>query len=68
MISAIKDQNIPAIMYWLKHHHKDYKTKIEIEGAVNTIEELTPEQEELVRKAFQLAGINDQDITNEKNP
>lgn len=57
LINAVKDRNFSAITYWLKHHHPSYKTRIEIEGAVNTIHELSPEQEGLMRKAFELAGI-----------
>lgn len=58
LISAVKDRNFAAIMYWLKHHHPSYKTRIEIEGTVNTIQELSPEQKELVRKALELADLN----------
>lgn len=61
LINAVKDRNFSAIAYWLRHHHPSYKTRIEIEGVVNTIHELSPEQEELMRKAFELAGINIQD-------
>ena len=57
LISAIKDRNMHAVMVWLKHHHPSYKTRIEIEGTVNTIRELTPEQEELFRKAIALAKL-----------
>lgn len=58
LISAIKDRNMHAVMAWLKHHHPSYKTRVEIEGTVNTIRELTPEQEELFRKAIELANLN----------
>lgn len=57
LIGAIKDRNIPAITYWLKHHHPAYKTKVEIEGQLNVIEELSPEQKALVQKALELADI-----------
>ena len=57
LISAVKDRNMHAIMAWLKHHHPAYKTRIELEGRVNVIEELTPEQKELVRKALALADL-----------
>lgn len=58
LIGAVKDRNFQAIAYWLKHHHPSYKTRIEIEAAVNTVHELSPEQQTLMRKAFELAGIN----------
>lgn len=57
LIGAVKDRNFSAIMYWLKHHHPSYKTRVEIEGQVNVIEELSPEQKELVRQALRLADI-----------
>ncbi len=57
LIGAVKDRNFAAIMYWLKHHHPSYRTRVEIEGTVNTIQELSPEQKELVRKALALADL-----------
>lgn len=58
LISAVKDRNLSAVTYWLRHHHKDYKSRLEIEGNVNTIHELSPEQKEVVRSALKNAGIN----------
>ena len=57
LISAIKDRNMSAVMSWLKHHHPSYKTKVHIEGTVNTIQELSDEQKGLVRKALELANL-----------
>jgi len=57
LINAVKDRNITAIVAWLKHNHPSYKTKVEVEGHLNVIEELTPEQKELVRKALALADL-----------
>lgn len=57
LIGAVKDRNLQAIMYWLKHHHRDYRNRLEIEGTVNSIQELNPEQKELVRRALELTGI-----------
>lgn len=59
LISALKDRNFQAITYWLKHHHPNYKTKIQIEGSLQMPqEELTPEQEELVKEALRLASLS----------
>ena len=57
LIGAVKDRNLQAIMYWLKHHHKDYRNRLEIEGTVNTITELSDEQKALVKKALELTGV-----------
>lgn len=67
LVSLVRDRNFAAVTYWLKHHHPSYKTRVEIEGAVNAVHELSPEQEALMRKAFALAGINLNDQIHEKD-
>ena len=57
LIAAVRDRNMTAIIAWLKHHHPSYKTKVEIEGRLNIIEELSPEQQKIVDHALRLAGI-----------
>jgi ACT domain-containing protein len=57
LIGAVKDRNLSAITYWLKHHHQSYKTRVEIEGSISAIQELNPEQKALVEKALALANI-----------
>ena len=61
LIGAVKDRNFPAIMYWLKHHHPSYKTRVALEGSVEIIEQLPPEQKEALKKKFALLGIIIQD-------
>lgn len=57
LIGAVKDRDMRAIMYWLKHHHADYKSRLEIEASVNTVHELSDEQKALVKQALKLAGV-----------
>jgi len=58
LLTAIKDQNMTAIIFWLKHHHPAYTTKVEVTAQLkNQNEALTPEQEALVNKALQLASL-----------
>lgn len=58
LISAIKEKNMSAITFWLKHHHHSYRNRLEVDARVQAVQqELTPEQAELVTKALQLAGI-----------
>ena len=57
LIGAVKDRNLNAIMYWLRHHHADYKNRLEIEGTVKTIEELNPEAKKDVKKILKLLDI-----------
>lgn len=63
LMTAIKNQNLTAIIFWLKHHHPNYATKVEVTARLKADNEtLTPEQEELVTKALKLAAL----LPNEK--
>lgn len=58
LMSAIKDKNLTAIIFWLKHHHPAYATKVEVNASLKADNEtLTPEQEALVTKALKLASL-----------
>lgn len=59
LISAIKDKNMSAITFWLKHHHQQYRNRVEVDARFSAVQqELTPQQAEIVAKALQLAGIH----------
>ena len=59
LINAIKNQNLSAITFWLKHHHNRYRNRVEIDARIEAVQqELTPEQAQLVTEALKLAGIN----------
>lgn len=58
LMSAIRDKNLTAIIFWLKHHHTSYATKVEVTARLKGDNEvLTPEQEALVTKALKLAAL-----------
>lgn len=58
LMSAIRDKNLTAIIFWLKHHHPNYATKVEVTARLKADNEvLTPEQEALVTKALKLAAL-----------
>lgn len=58
LISAIKDKSMSAITFWLKHHHAAYRTRLEVNAHVDTVQqELTPEQATIVQEALRLAGL-----------
>ncbi len=58
LMSAIRDKNLTAIIFWLKHHHPSYATKVEVTARLKADNEvLTPEQEVLVTKALKLAAL-----------
>ncbi len=56
LIGKVKDQELPAILNWLKFHHPDYGNKIEISGTIKTVPQMTEDQKEAVKKALALAN------------
>ena len=68
LISAIKEGHMTGIIYWLKHHHPTYATRVELSMQQNRPQdELTPEQQTLVTEALALAGVTEVKPDNEKN-
>lgn len=60
LLALIRDQSFAAIQLWLKTHHNDYRTRIEVSGKIDTAEPiLTPEQEDLIRQALQHVGVDE---------
>ena len=68
LISAIKDQNLTAIIFWLKYRHKAFSSKLEVIGSINhTSSEISEEYKELINEALRLAlpeSKENQDETN----
>jgi hypothetical protein len=56
VLTMIKEKNWSAISFWLKHRNSNYKDKIEITTKEEN-EELTPEEEKVVREALRLSSI-----------
>jgi len=68
LISLIRDRNFPALQLWLKAHSPRFSNKLELTGRINIKEEpLSPEQEELVKKALGLAGLLEDKQTKQEN-
>ncbi len=68
LISAIKEKNMTAIIFWLKHHHARYTARLLLEGRIrHETEVLSPEQEDLVLRALKMAGLLPQRIDNKLN-
>lgn len=58
LISAIKNQNMTAIIFWLKHHHGTYETRIRVDAKMQVSSDiLTPEQAETVSQALKMSGL-----------
>ena len=59
LISAIQDENMTAIIFWLKSHHNAYRNRVELSTSEKPKEELTPEQQQAVEKALTLGQLTD---------
>jgi len=58
LMSAIKDKNMTGIIFWLKHHHPAYTTRVEVTtNNKNQDIELTDEQKELLNKALEMVAL-----------
>jgi hypothetical protein len=64
LLSAIKDKNLGAIAFWLKHRHPSYAAKIRVDANINNLNlELNPEQKALVERALKLAALPEPDVS-----
>jgi hypothetical protein len=57
LLTLIKEKNWSAISFWLRHRNQNYKQKLEVTTKEES-DELTPEQEAVVRRALKLSGGN----------
>lgn len=58
LLASIQEQNMTGIIFWLKHNHPAYTTRVEISQADSVDKnQLNPEEEQKVKKALRLAGI-----------
>lgn len=66
LIGLIRDNSFPAISFWLKHNHPEYKNRLEVTGKIATSgnTELTPEQKQTIEEALRLASTD----TSNSNP
>lgn len=56
LLTMIKEKNWSAVSFWLRHRNPKFKDKLEVTTKSALQEELTPEQESIVREALNLAG------------
>lgn len=58
LLQRIKNGELPPATFWLRHRHPKFKNRVEVEATIRAPrEELTPEQEEAVKKALAFAGL-----------
>jgi hypothetical protein len=69
LLSLVKEKSWPALAFWLKHRNPNFKEKVEVIARIERDDQLTPEQEQVVREALNLArgGSKKIDNLNSKN-
>lgn len=66
LLNMIKEKSWPALAFWLRHRNPKFRDKVEITTKIAD-EELSPEQEKIVREALELASITKTDSINNIN-
>ena len=60
LMAAIRDRNMTAIIFWLRHHHHSYTNKLEVTAHLKHLDQpLTPEQQAIVEQALKLAALTE---------
>ena len=63
LMSAIRDKNMTAIIFWLKYHHPSYTTRVEVMAHLKqSNDELTSEQKSLIEQALKLAALSETNL------
>lgn len=64
LLAAIRDNNLGAVMYWLKHRNPNYNNKLEVTARIKQeSDQLTPEQEAAITEALKMASLGDEDAS-----
>lgn len=67
LLAAIRDQNMTAIIFWLKHRHRGYGTRVELNANLKVERQLTPEEQVAIKKALSLAQLIPEEEIYESN-
>jgi hypothetical protein len=57
LISLVKEKNFAGIKFWLQNKDPEFRPRIEVEGQMKVIEQLSPEEEALLRRALHLVAL-----------
>lgn len=62
LLSQIRDGNLGAVMYWLKHRNPHYNNRLEVTAKLkHENDALTPEQEAAITEALKMASFTSED-------
>lgn len=66
LIASIKEGNMTALIYWLKHRHKAYSNKVELSGSLTHVSgEISDEYKELISRALRIALPEEKEVSDE---
>lgn len=57
MIGMIRNGNLGAITFWLKHRHRSYGTRVDLHANVRVDRPLTSEEDQELKRALALGNI-----------
>lgn len=57
LLTLIKEKNWSAISFWLRHRNPKFRDRLEVVSKTEPQDELTPEQEAVVKEALRLASF-----------
>ena len=64
LLSQIRDGNLGAVMYWLKHRNPHYNNKLEVTARLKHEDDnLTPEQGAAITEALKLASLAEEEFS-----
>jgi hypothetical protein len=63
LMTAIREGNMSAVIFWLRHHHATYRNKLDVSALVRHDDALTDEEAAVVNRALELvrSGSGDTD-------
>lgn len=66
LINLMKDKHWPSIRFWLERRSEKFRNRLEVSGSLQMPqEELSPEQQAIVREALRLAHLTINQATND---
>lgn len=69
LLTQIRDGNLGAVMYWLKHRNANYNNKLEVTARIKQdTDTLTPEQEAAITQALKMASLTPEDASSFSSP
>ena len=67
LLTLMKDKHWPSIAFWLRHRNPKFRDRVEVTANLQTPqEELSPEQQDIVREALRLARLTTNKVTDDQ--